>query len=96
MGSAGFESLCEAHYLGKPILAVPTQGQFEQTLNAWDAGRCGVARAGSYKDLDDFWRWPDLPDAAAVEKFRAWVASAPGRFVEAVERAAHVPTHRLG
>ena len=26
VGSAGFESLCEAHFLGKPVLAVPTDG----------------------------------------------------------------------
>jgi hypothetical protein len=90
VGSAGFESLCEAHWLGKPVLAVPTEGQFEQTLNAWDAERCGVARAGTYADLDDFWRSPTPPEPERVERFRRWVARAPGVLVAAVERTAHI------
>ncbi len=91
VGSAGFESLCEAHWLGKPVLAVPTQGQFEQTLNAWDAERCGVARRGGYEDLDDFWRRPPTPGAEVVTRFRAWVDRAPARLVDVVERTAHIP-----
>lgn len=94
VGSAGFESLCEAHFLGKPVLAVPTDGQFEQLLNAWDAERCGVARWGSYGDLDDFWAAPDPPGKAEVESFRAWVGRGPEMFVDAVERTAlDVPSH---
>lgn len=96
VGSAGFESLCEAHFLGKPILAVPTEGQFEQSLNAWDAERCGIARAGSYDDLDDFWANPTIPDAEQVTKFRAWVARAPELLVEAVERTALRDTNLVG
>ena len=88
VGSAGFESLCEAYYLGKPVLAVPTAGQFEQSLNAWDASRCGAARWGGYDDLDDFWRHPDPPTSDEREDFRAWVARSPDLFVEAVERTA--------
>lgn len=89
VGSAGFESICEAHYLGKPVLAVPTEGQFEQTLNAWDAERVGVARAGDYDDLDDFWLGRKPPNPDRVATFRDWVAQAPGFFVDAVERTAH-------
>jgi len=86
VGSAGFEALCEAHYLGKPVLAVPTDGQFEQTLNAWDAERAGVARAGGYDQLDDFWHKAEPPGQPEVEVFRRWVRSAPGVLVDAVER----------
>ncbi len=88
VGSAGFESLCEAHYLGKPILAVPTKGQFEQTLNAWDAQRCGIARPGSHEDLGDFWSEPAHPDPDQVHRFRTWVGRAPDILVDAVERTA--------
>jgi uncharacterized protein (TIGR00661 family) len=87
-GSAGFESLCEAHWLGKPVLAVPTDGQFEQTLNAWDAERAGVARTGTYADLDELWDDPPTPSTTAVHAFRRWVARAPEVFVDAVERTA--------
>jgi uncharacterized protein (TIGR00661 family) len=89
VGSAGFESICEAFALGKPVLAVPTEGQFEQTLNAWDAERHGAARAGSYDDLDDFWKTPGVPDPGATTRFREWLARAPEILVDAVERTAH-------
>lgn len=35
--TAGFESICEAMYLGKPVLMVPVKGQYEQACNAEDA-----------------------------------------------------------
>ena len=88
VGSAGFESICEAFYLGKPVLAVPTAGHYEQTLNGWDAQRIGAARVGSYDDLDRFWAEPPVPSLAAVRDFRDWVALAPQTIVELVERAA--------
>jgi uncharacterized protein (TIGR00661 family) len=37
--TAGFESLCEAAYLGKQIVATPLQNHFEQYYNALDASR---------------------------------------------------------
>lgn len=87
VGSAGFESICEAFYLGKPVLAIPTEGQFEQTLNAWDAERAGAARAGSYADLEEWWGALEPPDAERVACFREWVARAPELFVHAIEDA---------
>lgn len=88
VGSAGFEAICEAFHLGKPVLAVPTSGQYEQRLNAWDAERHGAARAGGYGALDDFWDVPPHPSEDAVAHFRSWVAEAPSRHLEAIERAA--------
>lgn len=96
VGSAGFESICEAHYLTKPVLTVPTAGQFEQELNAWDAERCGAARAGSYDDLDDFWTDPEGPSAPTTEAFRAWVRRAPELFVSKIEDVAVAPSRRTG
>jgi hypothetical protein len=87
VGTAGFEAVCEAFHFGKATLAVPTRGQFEQVLNAWDAERHGAARAGSYADLDRFWDAPPTPDPARVAAFRSWVARAPALHVEALERA---------
>jgi len=91
VGSAGFESLCEAFHLGKPVLAVPTRGQPEQALNAWDAERHGVARAGRYDELDDFLEHPPEPDPDAVRAFRGWAAEAPRHHLAAVEEAAYNP-----
>jgi UDP:flavonoid glycosyltransferase YjiC (YdhE family) len=88
VGTAGFETICEAFHLGKPALVIPTDGQLEQTLNAWDAERAGAARAGAYEDLDEFWRNPPAPEAARVRAFREWVRRAPEVLVAEVERAA--------
>ena len=88
VGTAGFESVCEAHWLGKPALLVPTEGQHEQTLNAWDAARAGVAMVGTYADLDGFWAEPPVPRREAVDGFRDWVRRAPEMLVDVVEKAA--------
>lgn len=49
--TAGFESVCEAMYLGKPVMMVPVKGQFEQACNAIDAK---IAGAGIMSDNFDF------------------------------------------
>ena len=43
--TAGFTLLSEALYLGKPILAAPNRGSFEQTLNALELTRAGLGEA---------------------------------------------------
>lgn len=66
--TAGFESICEAMYLGKPILMVPAH--IEQECNAIDAVRSGAGIvnrdfnldcllkfAESYRPHPDFVRW---------------------------------------
>ena len=62
VGTAGFESTCEAFFLSKPVLTVPVEGQYEQSFNALDAQRVGAARAGTYADLDDEWRFSHVCD----------------------------------
>ena len=66
--TAGFESICEAMYLGKPILMVPTH--IEQDCNAFDAVNSGagisaddfdigrlVSFADTFKPNDGFRQW---------------------------------------
>jgi len=36
VATAGFETLCEAAYLQKPILVLPVGNHFDQEINAWD------------------------------------------------------------
>jgi len=85
VGTAGFEATCEAFYLGKPVLTIPVEGQYEQRFNALDAERSGAARAGSYDDLDAFWRNPQPPDPQRVKCFRKWVDSAAAVIVQKIE-----------
>jgi Glycosyl transferase family 1 len=88
VGTAGFESLCEAYFLGKPILAVPVKGHYEQAFNAADARRAGVAWTGGLERLDAFWSALPVPSPERVDAFRTWVARGPELIVRAVEDAA--------
>jgi hypothetical protein len=98
--TAGFESVCEAAFLGKPINLVPTFKHTEQLCNALDAERAGVANWRRDFDLTEFCSELEALDAdggthgyaarAPGEDpgFRAWVRSGPGTFVELVESVA--------
>lgn len=48
--TAGFESVCEAMYLGKPILMVPTH--IEQSCNAHEASLAGAGVVSDHFDID--------------------------------------------
>lgn len=49
--SAGFETVCEAMLLGKPLLTVPVEGHREQLSNALDAERLGIAAWSTQYDI---------------------------------------------
>ncbi len=50
-GTTGFQSICEAMYLSKPILLVPTGGHFEQECNAFNARNLGAGVVSKEFDL---------------------------------------------
>lgn len=70
--TAGFESMCEAAYLGKPMVLVPVEGHFEQRCNAFDAAAHGIAtHVRSFTAVD-----PAEVRAPRVD--RSWLMGAPG------------------
>jgi uncharacterized protein (TIGR00661 family) len=81
--SAGFESLSEAAWLGKPALAVPVEGHIEQMLNALDLERAGLGRACGRFDLS---RLDDLKVGSAHERFQGWVRESDARLDQAFSR----------
>ncbi|HMO34017.1 MAG TPA: glycosyltransferase family protein [Lacibacter sp.] len=69
--TAGFESVCEALYLGKPVLMVPVQGHFEQWCNARDGAKAGAGTYADRFDLDVLLHYlPHYQNTA--ESFRSW------------------------
>ncbi|EON74792.1 hypothetical protein ADIS_4763 [Lunatimonas lonarensis] len=48
--TAGFESICEALFLKKPVMVVPVAGQYEQACNALDME---IAGAGIWRETFD-------------------------------------------
>lgn len=90
--TAGFESVSEALWLGKPVYMIPTAGHLEQRTNALDAQRAGAGIAASRFDLDDFLHYLDgrsaEDEAVAQRWFRRWVRENEGRVVAEIESAA--------
>ena len=79
--TAGFESVCEAIYMGKPILMVPSH--IEQEINAFDASRNGV---GVYCDRFDLSLLLEFSEVFEVNyEFRDWVRSAPELIIKELE-----------
>lgn len=83
--TAGFESVCEAMYLGKPVLLVPTSGHVEQACNAEDALRSGAGIRRRSFALDDLLTYLERDDHEAPDGFRDWVRSAPSRLLAEIE-----------
>ncbi len=79
--TAGFESICEAAYLGKPILMVPSH--VEQECNAYDATRCGIGISAKEFDLSALLSFAEgfVPDAA----FPDWARSAEDMILNELE-----------
>jgi len=82
--TAGFESVSEAAWLGKPLFLVPVENHVEQQVNAIDAQQCGIGLAETSFNLD---RLAELPDRLPTEKFHAWIGCASEKFFQAVEQA---------
>ncbi|MFT5571009.1 MAG: hypothetical protein ACI8QD_001269 [Cyclobacteriaceae bacterium] len=49
--TAGFESVCEAMYLGKPTMMIPVHGHYEQACNAVDGQKAGAGVPNEEFDL---------------------------------------------
>ncbi len=79
--TAGFESICEAMYLGKPVLMVPAH--IEQDCNGYDAMRAGAGIISNTFDLDT------LQDFAKTyhpnKEFVYWTRSCEFRLLSILE-----------
>jgi uncharacterized protein (TIGR00661 family) len=94
MCTAGFESVCEAMYLGKPVYMMPAGRQMEQQCNALDASFSGAGIWGCDFDLERFMEYLPRHRGNASE-FREWVDSGetlyPKLFGAAVRRRQITP-----
>jgi len=85
--TSGFESMAEAMYLGKPLLANPVRKHFEQHCNAIDGYRMGAAIQSDDFDLSALVRFVSEYQFDAKE-FRQWVEQAEEVVVGHIEEAA--------
>jgi uncharacterized protein (TIGR00661 family) len=82
--TAGFESVCEAMYLGKPVMMVPVPNHFEQECNAIDGVISGAGVTYKSFDLSVLQEYlPKHIDQSA--KFRSWCQSGKAMFLKEIE-----------
>ena len=70
--TAGFESVCEAMYMGKPVFMVPVEGHYEQYCNSVDAIRTNLGMTDSKFDISRFLSYVDSYSADNAT-FTEWV-----------------------
>lgn len=81
--TAGFESVCEAMYLGKPVMMVPVPKHFEQACNAIDGVIAGAGVTSKTFDLSILLEYlPKHQDQSA--KFREWYHRGETMFLKEV------------
>jgi uncharacterized protein (TIGR00661 family) len=86
--TAGFESLNEAAWLGKPLLVVPVENHVEQYLNALEAQRAGLAIAATRFDLTPLLR---QKQTTCLDGYRNWLRQAGPAMLSVLEQAAYKP-----
>lgn len=75
ISTAGFESVAEAMYLGKPVMMVPVPNHIEQMINAHDGELSGAGVQARSFDLDIFHAY--LPTHQSVQSaYQHWVNQA--------------------
>ncbi len=81
--TAGFESVCEAMYLGKPVLMIPVQGHYEQSCNVLDAQRAGAGISSIYFDLEQLLNYlPAYKDIST--SFQDWASKTEQMLIESI------------
>lgn len=91
--TAGFETVAEALYYGKPAILMPMPGQYEQTLNAHDAQRVGAGVPVTALDPEQLLAFEPhyRPD---TEAYRRWLAEGSERLIFHLENPAAHPEAR--
>lgn len=82
--TAGFESVCEAMYLGKPTMMIPVPKHYEQACNALDAKRAGAGISGTKFDLTAFLDY--IPHHKSISSnFQTWHSRSSFIFLREIE-----------
>lgn len=80
--TAGFESICEAMYLGKPVLMVPAH--IEQDCNAYDAVRAGAGIMSDSFELEPLLRFAET--YCSNREFIYWARSSERHIICELEK----------
>lgn len=89
--TAGFESVCEAMYWGKPVLMVPTH--IEQACNAHEACLAGAGIVSDRFDLTTLLSF--IPGYKKNEDFRCWVQQSESYMIKELFEPGLFPVENL-
>lgn len=91
VSTAGFESICEAMFLKKPVLMIPVDGQYEQACNAIDAVQSGAGIWDKTFNINRLMEF--IPEYTAHDAgFSQWEAQAEDRLLDILEN--HIDAKR--
>ena len=79
--TSGFESVCEALYMGKPALLVPVH--IEQECNGYDALKVGAGVVSDHFDIDSL--LTVMHEYKPNEEFHKWCNEAEERIISTIE-----------
>jgi uncharacterized protein (TIGR00661 family) len=83
LSTAGFESICEAAYLGKPVFMVPVAGHFEQQMNALMFTNAGFGTWAENFEIDKFASF--INDFKSDLNIKEWFQQAEALFLKEIE-----------
>ncbi|MEZ0609499.1 glycosyltransferase family protein [Fibrella sp. WM1] len=92
--TAGFESVCEAMFLGKPVLMMPQPNHYEQACNALDGQRAGAGVAADTFDLSGLLGYVPSYDKGLQKRFQQWHSRVSGLFLASLYRVANGQKNR--
>ncbi|MCC5932525.1 MAG: glycosyltransferase [Cyclobacteriaceae bacterium] len=91
VSTAGFESICEAMFLKKPVLMIPVAGQYEQACNALDAVDSGAGISDTEFNISRLIEF--IPEYQADDSgFANWEEQTESRIPEILENL--IDAHR--
>jgi uncharacterized protein (TIGR00661 family) len=92
--TAGFESVCEAMYLGKPVMMIPVRGQYEQQCNALDSV---YSQAGISSDKYDFLKMESFLNSHKYQPTdpKKWMDSFEDCFIRILENSFPVTERKI-
>ncbi len=81
VSSAGFESICEAMYMGKPVMMVPTANHYEQLCNSIDAVKAGAGIRSDRFEMSLLVNYL-LKHQSKETEFQEWANEAENKFLK--------------
>jgi uncharacterized protein (TIGR00661 family) len=82
VSTAGYETLAEAMYLNKPILAIPIKNHFEQKCNAFDIIKAQGGITSTTFDIDNLLNIIDKKDSITNKKYSKWVKTTEHKIIK--------------